>query len=100
MCLCQTGLLLRQIFFFLNNKIKGCFLVEVGSRTDGSQRAFGKMALTEGLVGPAHAKGGNAKVLLPRPASPEHRTTVVSGFGTEQFCSYLGPAETVATLFF
>lgn len=85
MCLCQTGL---------------CFLVEVGSRTDGSQRAFGKMALTEGLVGPAHAKGGNAKVLLPRPASPEHRTTVVSGFGTEQFCSYLGPAETIATLFF
>lgn len=22
-------------FFFLNNKIKGCFLVEVGSRTEG-----------------------------------------------------------------
>lgn len=35
------------------------------------------MALTEGLVGPARAKGGSTKVLLPRPASPEHRTTVV-----------------------
>lgn len=37
---------------------------------------FGKMALTEGLVGPARAKGGNAEVLLPCPASPEHRTAV------------------------
>lgn len=29
-----------DFFFSLNSKIKGCFLLEVGSRADGSQRAF------------------------------------------------------------